>query len=243
MLSLARLETSRGRVGRSRELLDRAAETFEAQRFPEGVREIEVLRGVDAWLAGDEPLARRALAGARNRAASAGNDVAACRAALPLSRIDLASGNASAALEGMNRCLEPLALRGLQSDLATARAITILASTRLGDRARAGTLLPDALESLATEEDFAARAITRIAVEAARGRRPSSMIRLATEAREASMAIVELDALLAAAEFAAETRDRKSVAEALARAAELAKRRELQGYLRLIDAARASGAR
>jgi tetratricopeptide (TPR) repeat protein/TolB-like protein len=242
LLGLARIETARGRITRSRELLGQAAEAFEARRVARGLQEVEILRGIDAWVAGDTALARRTLLAVRNGPLAPGSGVVTCRAAIALANIDLRTGEPGTAFGSATECIEPLAAQGSPGDATTARALAALAALRLGDRVRATSILDAAGQSLVEEEDFAARAIAEIAKETIRGGRPASMLRLAGEAERASMRLVQLDALLAAAELSTRPGDRDEAARALSRAGDLAKSDDLAGYRRLIDDARSRAA-
>jgi len=243
LLDLARIETARGRITRSRELLGQAAEAFDTHRVTAGIHEVEILRGIDAWVAGETAAARRTLQAVRNGPAASGNGSVACRATVALARIDLESGAAGSALASLEPCIDLLAAEGSPGDATTARAIAAMAALRLGDRERATAILDAGGQSLADEEDFAARAIAEIAKETVRGGRPSSMLRLAAEAETASMRLVQLDALLAATTLASRPGDRAAAREALARADSLVKRDDLAGYRRLVDDARSRSAR
>lgn len=243
LLARARVETERGNVARSNELLREAGAVFQERRFGDGLREVEILRGVDAWLAGDATGARRILVATMTQAATRGDDAAGCRAALALARIDAWSGDSATALSAAEGCVDTLAAHGSPSEATMARAIAAIAALRVGDRARARTLLDGLGERAASEEDFVARAMTEIARARWKGTGTSKLMQLATRSSEASMRLVELDALLAAADIAAAAGDRPTRASALARAEALARRRALVAYTRLVDAARASAPR
>ncbi len=240
LLGLARIETERGNIPRSRELLGQSTAAFEASRFGEGLREAEILRGINTWLAGDEREGRQILLAAKSRALNRGDRAASCRAALPLSRIDMSSGNAAAALASASMCAELLATATSPAEATSAMAVAAQAALRLGDRARAGELVAALAVRARTEEDFVARASAEIAIESMRGASASKLLQLAASAADASMTRVELDALLGAAEIATHRGDLATRNRALARAEELARRHELVAYTRLIGAARAS---
>ncbi|MFA6956442.1 MAG: serine/threonine-protein kinase [Thermoanaerobaculia bacterium] len=238
LLGLARIETARGRITRSRELLGQAAAAFETRRVASGLQEVEILRGIDAWVAGDTALARRTLQAVRNAPASPGSGTVSCRASLALARIDIQSGDAGTAFGSAAACVDLLSAQGSPGDATTARAVAAIAAVRLGDRTGAASILDARGQSIVDEEDFAARAIVEIARETIRGGRPAPMLRLADEAESASMRLVQLDALLAAAELATRPGDRDVAADALARADALVTRGDLAGYKRLVEDAR-----
>ncbi|MCM2314719.1 MAG: protein kinase [Thermoanaerobaculia bacterium] len=243
LLERARLETERGNVARSNELLRDAAAVFQERRFGDGLREVEILRGVDAWLAGDATEAKRILLATMSQATTRGDDTAGCRAALALARIDATSGDAAAALSAAEGCVETLAAHASPSEATMARAVGAIAALRVGDRSRARTLLDGLGGRTASEEDFVARATTEIALARWRGTSASKLMELAASASDASMRLVELDALLAAADLAGRSGDGALRTSALERAEALARRRELVAYTRLVDAARASAPR
>ena len=176
-----------------------------------------------------------------SQATMRGDDTAGCRAALALARIDTWSGDAAAALSAAEGCVDTLAAHASPSEATMARAIGAIAALRVGDRARARTLLDGLGGRTAREEDFVARATTEIALARWRGTGTSKLMQLATSSSDASMRLVELDALLAAADIAALAGDGPTRASALERAEALARRRELVAYTRLVDAARAAG--
>lgn len=243
LLGLARIETERGRIAQSQDLLAQAAEAFGVRQLKAGRQEVEILRGIDAWLAGDTALARRTLHAVRFGPAMPGSEVAGCRASIALARIDLEVGDASEALASAGSCLDLLATHGGPDDATTARAVAALAALQLGDRARASEILDAGTERFASEENFVTRAIAEIAEETVRGGRPSAMLRLADDAESASMTLVQLDALLAAAKLSTRPEDRAVAVDALERAALIANRRALPGYARLIEAARTRDAK
>ncbi|MGK2856226.1 MAG: protein kinase domain-containing protein [Thermoanaerobaculia bacterium] len=243
LLGLARIETERGNVPRSTELIGEAAAAFETRRSGDGLRELEILRGIDTWIAGDEAKARHILLAAKSQAMKRSDENAACHAAIALARIDLKSGNTASALSEAERCIDVFRAHAGPSDVTLAKAIAATAAARLGDGGRADALLEVARESDATEEDFIARAATEIARETRSARSSSKLMALASSASDASMRLVELDALLAAADVASRVGDHATWTTALGRADTIARRRELRAYTRLVEAARATSPR
>lgn len=237
LLGLARIETARGRVARSSELLDQAAAQFEIRRVADGELEIQILRGTNSWLRGDDDAARRLLSEVRWRAGQSGNIVEQCRAAMQLARVELGSGDAEAALASASSCIEFLDGYASPGDAVRARSVAALAALRTGDRSRAAALVEPFARGEGVDDDFDARVAAEIARETVRGGRPAPLLRLASEAEANSMRVVQLDALVAAARLSTRPAERSATSS---RAEALARRLELPAYARLAVAARSA---